>query len=268
MKIAQKRILLTGAAGGIGSELSRLLAKQGAHLALLDRDMAALQATLDQVRNQGNKVVAIQTDLLDAEDAQRAVSDAIRQLGGIDILINNAGLMSFRPFSEEDPAAVDRLMQLNAVVPMRLARSVLPDMLAAGSGHIVNVGSAFGSIGFAWFAAYSSSKFALRGFSQALRRELQGTGVGVSYIAPRAVRTSLNSSAVYRMAEAVGMHMDPPDWVAARIVDALRKERKEAYLGFPESLFTRINALWPGLVDLAVRRQGNQMKPFAEEKIA
>ncbi|OGT92810.1 MAG: short chain dehydrogenase, partial [Gammaproteobacteria bacterium RIFOXYA12_FULL_61_12] len=188
-------------------------------------------------------------------------------LGGIDLLINVAGLLSFRPFAEEDPALLERIVQLNLITPMLLARQALPHLLKAGSGRIVNVGSTFGSIGFAWFSAYSASKFGLRGFSEALRRELDGTGVGVTYIAPRAVRTKLNTGAIYRMAEAVKMNMDEPDWVVAQIMAAIDRDAKDVYLGFPEKLFVRINALLPRLVDSALRQQNRVMAAFARESL-
>ncbi|RKZ97160.1 MAG: short chain dehydrogenase, partial [Gammaproteobacteria bacterium] len=108
------------------------------------------------------------------------------------------------------------------------------------------------------------SKFALRGFSQALRRELAETAIKVSYIAPRAVKTSLNSSAVYNMADEVKMNMDTPEKVAKQIVDSILKEHKEKYLGFPESLFVRINALFPSLVDRATRGQNKIAQKYIE----
>jgi short-subunit dehydrogenase len=130
----------------------------------------------------------------------------------------------------------------------------------------VNVGSMFGSIAFAWHAAYSASKYALRGFSEALRRELAGSGVGVTYVAPRAVRTPLNPPEVYRMAEQIRMKMDDPEPVARRIVEAIERDRKEAYLGFPESIFVRVNALLPRLVDRALRRQNSVMRTYMPQR--
>jgi len=138
---------------------------------------------------------------------------------------------------------------------MQLVRALLPGMLARGHGRIVNVGSMFGSIGFPLFAAYSASKFALRGFSQALRRELAGSGVGVTYVSPRAVKTALNPPVVHEMAARGMMHMDEPLPVARAIVRAIERERSEAYLGFPESLFARVNGCAPILVDRALSKQ-------------
>jgi len=263
MKLENKRIILTGAAGGIGTETAKLLAERGARLALLDRNIDTLRAFAEQSGHKEN-FISIGADLLDPQERQTSVQQAVNELGGVDLLINNAGLMSFRPFAEEDPVLLERIMQVNTVTPMLITRQLLPELIEQGSGRIVNIGSTFGSIGFAWFSTYSASKFGLRGFSEALRRELAESGIGVTYIAPRAVKTRLNSSAVYRMAQAVKMNLDEPQWVAQRIVEAIEGDAKDRYLGFPESLFVRINALLPRLVDGALRKQNNQMLSFAK----
>lgn len=265
MKLEERRIILTGAGGGIGAHVARLLAEKGARLALMDRSQAALEATAKTLQDTAHEPLVMPVDLLDGQARNAALEQAVSHMGGIDVLINNAGMMSFRPFSEEDPEVINRIVQLNTLVPMQLSRQLLPRMLDQGQGRIVNVGSTFGSIAFAWFAAYSTSKFGLRGFSEALRRELADTGVGVTYVAPRAVKTKLNSSAIYRMAEAVKMNMDEPDWVAARIVESIRRDRNDVYLGFPESLFVRINSLLPRLVDGAMKKQNHKMMEFAKE---
>jgi short-subunit dehydrogenase len=268
MKLDKARVILTGAGGGIGSEVARRLTAQGARLALLDHNEAALKQTLEQIGKTAHQPILLPVDLLDASARSNAVDEAMKAMGGVDMLINNAGLLSFRPFSDEDPEMINRIVQLNTLVPMQLSRQVVQYMLDQGKGRIVNVGSTFGSIAFAWFAAYSTSKFALRGFSEALRRELEDTGVEVTYVAPRAVKTKLNSSAIYRMAESVNMNMDEPEWVAERIVEAIKKGRKDVYLGFPESLFVRINALLPRLVDGALKKQNHKMLAFAKEGLS
>jgi short-subunit dehydrogenase len=264
MKIEGARIILTGAAGGIGSETALQLAARGARLVLLGRNAVALAELSRKINAAGGDSSCITVDLLDTGARNAAVGQAVTGLGGVDILLNNAGLQSFRPFAAEEPEVLERIVQLNMLVPMSLTRRVLPAMLQQGGGHIVNVGSTFGSIAFAWYTAYSASKFGLRGFSEALRRELADTGVKVTYVAPRAVKTKLNSDAVYRMADKVKMNMDEPGWVAGRIVASIEKERKDVYLGFPESLFVRINALLPRLVDGALHKQNSKMFPFAK----
>ena len=150
---------------------------------------------------------------------------------------------------------------VNLVAPARLAQAVLPGMKARKHGQIANVGSIFGSINFAHFASYSSAKAGMRALSQSLRRELAGTGVGVTYVAPRAVATPFNSAKVDEYARLTGMAVDDPDAIADRIVAAIRSDRRDVYLGFPESLFVRLNALAPGLIDGALK--SNDLKARA-----
>ncbi|NII54067.1 SDR family oxidoreductase [Luteibacter sp. SG786] len=254
LDLRSQRILLTGAAGGIGRELAEALAAKGARLGLLGRTDASVASLDHLVATQRLDAVVIQADLTDASARRAAVRRMVQAYGGLDVLINLAGVLDFRFFDEVDAGAITRALQVNVEAPMQMAREVLPAMLGRGSGRIVNVGSTFGSIGYPGFTAYSASKFALRGFSQALRRELHGTGVGVTYVAPRAVRTAFNPPAVHLMAERKLMHMDEPSWVATRIVRAIEQERNEAYLGFPESLFARLNGVFPALVDSALKK--------------
>jgi short-subunit dehydrogenase len=117
------------------------------------------------------------------------------------------------------------------------------------------VGSTFGSIGFPGFAAYSASKFAVRGFSEALRRELADTAIRVHYVAPRATRTALATDRIRAMNAELGVGMDSPQTVAAAIERVLREERSELLLGAPERLFAKLNALLPRIVDRSLRRQ-------------
>lgn len=266
MKLRGARILITGASGGIGHPLALALARQGAQLILVGRDCAALSAACAEVAELGAQALPLTADLLEAGAAEHLAAEALAAAGGVDVLVNLAGVTSFRLFQDEDSASIERLWRINVIAPMFLARSLLPQMLERGSGRIVNIGSVFGSIGFACFANYSATKFAVRGFSQALRRELENTGVGVTYVAPRYTRTPINAGAVSRMASALKMNMDDPSLVADHIVRAIARDHNEHYIGFPESLFIRINALLPGLVDGAMRTQNRRMRTFAEAR--
>lgn len=263
MNLQGKRILLTGAAGGIGRELGRELAQRGARLCLVGRTDASMASLRHLIAGNGMDAVPVQADLTDAHARERVLQFMQSTCNGLDILINLAGLMDFQLFGASDPAMIPRMLQINLQVPMQLTREVLPGMLAQGSGRIVNIGSMFGSIGYPGFATYSASKFALRGFSQALRRELSDAGIGVTYVSPRAVRTPFNPHAVHAMAAEGVMHMDEPAWVAARIVKAIEQERNEVYLGFPESFFARLNGLWPGVVDRSLKKVVPAVARFA-----
>lgn len=235
MSLDGKYIVLTGASGGLGRHIHAQLAKAGAHVTPLDRSSAPHGGGFD----------------LSSAGGQEAAAEAIGE-GRCDILINLAGMQHFGPIEAQTPDAVRASYMLNLVAPARLAQAVIPGMKARGRGHIVNVGSIFGSIAFAHFAAYSSAKAGLRGLSQALRRELAGTGIDVTYIAPRGVRTAFNTPAVLEFARLTGMRMDPPEDVARKIVRAVRDRDLDVYLGFPESLFVRLNALFPRVVDHAL----------------
>jgi len=262
MEIKGKNILLTGAAGGMGRLLAQALHERGAHLALVDANADALHEVAKEI----DGAHAVSGDLSSRKGCAVAADNAKGALGQIDILINLAGIMSFRCFEDENPDFIDLLIRVNLLGPMHLTHAVLPDMVARNSGRIINVGSVFGSIGFAWFTAYSASKFGLRGFSEALRRELYDTNVKVMYVAPRAVKTPLNTGRIMRMGEATKMNMDVPEKVVEKTLQAIDNDRKEVYIGFPESFFVQINVRFPRLVDKALAAQNRIARKFAKEE--
>lgn len=260
MKIANSNILLLGANGGIGAAVAKELSTHGARLVLTGLG----QQSLDQLANGlPNEALGISVDITQATQRQALLEQARAFFGQIDILVNAAGIMDFSPFEDLSPERIELTLQINTLSPMLLIQSLLPAMIQADHGRIVNIGSTFGSIAFPYFSVYSASKFALRGFSEALRRELADTGVGVSYIAPRATRTSLNNSRVMAMGEATKMNMDTPEEVAQQIVRTIERDQDESYLGNPESLFVRLNQLLPRIVDRALRSQRRIMEPYA-----
>ncbi|WP_293680853.1 SDR family NAD(P)-dependent oxidoreductase [uncultured Phenylobacterium sp.] len=239
MRFEGQRIAVTGGAGEIGGRIVQQLVREGGAVSVLDRQAPS-----------GLQARHIACDLADPAGLE-AVAGALAAEPW-DVLINLAGVQYFGPAEEETPVSLRRTLAINLLAPMRLAQAVTPGMRARGRGQIVNIGSIFGSINFAHFASYSSSKAGLRAFSQALRRELAGSGVGVTYVAPRAVRTAFNSAKVLEFAALTKMAMDPPDEVAARIVEAVARRRRDVYLGFPEAFFVRLNALFPAVVDRAL----------------
>ncbi len=263
MQLKGSNILLTGAGGGLGQYLAEGLATRGAHLALAGRSADKLEKVAKSINTDSGQATVIIADLADSSRCSEVISEAEQAIGPIDLLINNAGLTSFSPFIEEDPEMLEKIMRVNLIAPMLLSRAVLPQMQQRGHGRIVNIGSTFGAIGFAYFTTYSSSKFGLRGFSEALRRELADSPIGVSYIAPRAIRTALNSGPVLRMAEAVSMKMDTPEPIAKQIIQAIENDVDEQHLGFPERLFARINAVFPKLVSKALLKQNRIAANFA-----
>lgn len=265
MNISGSNIMLTGATGGIGHAIAQQLAQRGAHLIPIGRDINKLAVLEAELKRLGALVTPLAGDLVEGGIPQRLVSAALKRVGRIDILINCAGVQNFGHFSAEKADATTTLLNTNIIAPIALTNAVLPDMLQRGRGKIVNVGSIFGSIGFPLFASYSASKFALRGFSEALRRELAHTGISVNYIAPRFTRTALNRQAVVRMAGELKMNQDEPEVVAHSVIKTIERNSSESYLGWPEKLFVRINSIFPGLVDSSLIKQCHQMQPFALE---
>jgi short-subunit dehydrogenase len=239
MRFKGQRIAVTGGSGELGGRIVRRLLDEGAEVTVVDRQPPA---------QSGAGYIA--GDLSDAASLDATVRTLAAQ--DWDVLINLAGVQYFGPMEAEPADQLSRTFAVNLLAPIRLAQAVLPRMRARRTGRIVNIGSIFGSINFAHFASYSSSKAGLRGFSQALRRELSGSGVQVTYVAPRAVRTAFNSAKVLEFAALTKMALDDPDTVADRIVDAVAGRRREVYLGFPEALFVRLNAILPALVDRAL----------------
>ncbi|HEX9180895.1 MAG TPA: SDR family oxidoreductase [Burkholderiales bacterium] len=255
MKLRDSRVLITGAGSGIGRALALELARRGARLVLVGRNRERLVQAASEIRGLKGDAFVCVLDLAGSAGHDAAVGFCAEELGGLDILVNNAGTVGFGDFATQQPSEIDNLVRTNLTGPLLLTRAALPGMIARGQGQIVNVGSTFGAIAFAHFAAYSATKFALRGFSEALRRELEGTGVSVTYISPRATRTGANPEAVYRITEQAGNAVDTPEAIAPRIAAAIESGRRELQIGAPESVFTRINALFPRIVDAALRKQ-------------
>lgn len=239
MRFSARHIAITGGSGEMGRRIAGRLIEEGASVTVFDR-----------VPPEGLQARYVACDLAEAEGLREAGERLAAE--PFDTLINLAGVQYFGPIEDEPPAQLARTFAINLLAPIRLTQAVLPGMKARGGGQIVNVGSIFGSINFAHFASYSSSKAGLRAFSQALRREVAGSGVDVTYVAPRAVKTAFNSAKVEQFAALTKMAMDDPDKVAARIVEAVARRRRDVYLGFPEAIFVRLNAIAPTLVDCAL----------------
>lgn len=260
MKLSSARVVLTGAAGGIGSAVAHRLAKAGSALLLTDlrpEPLARLAAELGSSAT----VRTVAADV--GSDAGRAtVADAARDFGA-NVLINAAGINPFGLLEEQTAGEIAKAFSINAMAPILLCHALLPVLRTQPRAQIVNVGSTFGSIGFPGFAAYSASKFAVRGFSEALRRELADTGLTVHYVAPRATATALATQRVRAMNAELGVGMDTPQTVAAEIANVLEREHRERLIGTPERLFAKLNALLPALVDRSLRRQLAVVRRYA-----
>ena len=254
MRIAGSKVLLTGATGGIGKAVAKRLAGEGAELLLVGRKVAELETLSKELRHAGATVDSVVADIATAVGRNTVLRHA-DAVGGIRILINCAGVNDLCLFSEHSEGDIERIIASNATAPILLTRILLPSLLEQQQAAIVNVGSILGSIAMPGQAAYAASKFALHGFTEALRRELAESSVQVVYVAPRTTDTRMNSAAAVELNRRSGVSVDSPETVAAIIVDSLRKGHAERFIGWPERLFVKLNALLPSLVDRGMRKQ-------------
>ena len=249
MDIRHRTVVLTGATGGIGRAMAQALDNAGAQLLLVARNEHELEKLYDSLSSRRHGLVAADITTTEGRAAVLAAcADAC------DILINNAGVNHFGLLENLGDDQLRQTIEVNVIAPMLLSRQLLP-LLTRSQGAIVNVGSGYGSIGFAGYTSYCASKFALRGFSEALGRELSDTGVRIMYLAPRAVETEMNPPQVVAMNAELGNSTDAPATVAAELLEMLGKNQLRRYIGWPEKFFIRLNGLFPGLVDSALAKQ-------------
>lgn len=263
MRLPECRAVLTGASGGIGLALAERLCAGGAQLIAVTRQEEALS----ELRERYPKQVRVVAADLGSASGRQAVVDAARALGGVNLLINAAGVNRFALLEQLDDQAVAELLGINLVATVQLTRAMLPLLRQQRQALLVNVGSTYGSIGYPGYATYCASKFALRGFSEALRREMADTGVGVLYVAPRATRTPMNSAQAVALNSALKVAMDSPESVADAVLRAIELDRSELYLGWPEKFFVRLNGLLPSLVDKALRKQLPLIRQFTHKEM-
>lgn len=256
--LAGKTVLLTGSTGGIGAEVARRLSSEGARLILTGRSLEKLRALQSQL---AAETLVYSCDLTDAAE-QQGLLTFCQQQGGIDVLINNAGISQFALCQQQQ---FDGLVSINLLVPMQLCQLFLP-MLRQHKGQILNVGSALGSIGHPGFTGYCATKFGLRGFTEALQRELAGTEVQVKYFAPRTTETSINSTDVVQLNQELGNGVDHPSWVAGQLVQQLKSNQLRRFLGWPERIFVRLNGVFPALVDIGLKSKLTVIELFAAGK--
>jgi short-subunit dehydrogenase len=261
MNISEYRVLLTGAAGGIGSATARALGAAGAKLILTDLDEDGLDKLASALRREHIEVETVAANITKSADRDEVVSKAKR--AKIDTLINIAGINPFGWLEQQNQDEIELVFRINTVAPILLCQGMLPVLAGNSPARIVNVGSAFGAIGYPGFAAYSASKFAIRGFSEALRRELSDTEIGVHYIAPRATRTKLVTDRVQAMNAELKISMDTPETVAKAITKILTTGQRELALGLPERLFAKLNGLLPGLIDYVLHKQLPTIRRYA-----
>lgn len=258
MNINGKVILVTGAGSGIGRALAQALSKDGAKLVLADVNAEGLDQTKNLLAHP-DACTTVTGDITKAETRAAIRQASEEAFSGLDMIVNNAGVVAVGPLAEAEDKALDLMVRVNVLAPMQLIRDLLPVLERSSSPTIVNIGSMFGDIAFPLFAGYSATKFAVRGLSDALRRELAPKGVRVLYIAPRAAKTGA-TNAFEHLIEPMQMKLDEPETVAANIVGAIKSGARSSYPRGPERFFVFVQRVMPKLVDNSIIKQLQSLK--------
>ncbi|MGE4292926.1 MAG: SDR family NAD(P)-dependent oxidoreductase [Desulfovibrio sp.] len=191
MKLTGKVALVTGAGHGIGSGIVTRLAEAGADIALAGRNLAPLEQTAEKVRKMGRKAVVLQADVSQWSLVENMVAETVAQLGALDIAVNNAGVIRIKSIEEMTEEDWDFIMNVNARGTFLCCKAEVAVMRPRGFGRIINVSSIAGKEGFPTLTAYSASKFAIVGFTNALAKELAATGITVNAICPGIIATDM-----------------------------------------------------------------------------
>ena len=189
--LKNKNALITGAGKGIGKAIALALAKEGVNVILVSRTQTDIDQLADEASNLGVKSLALAADVSDINSINSTVEKALSKFKTIDILINSAGIASFGKFMELEPAAWEKIIQVNLMGTYYTTRAVIPNMIERQTGDIINISSTAGLAGNALTSAYSASKFAVLGLTDSLMQEMRKHNIRVSALTPSTVATDM-----------------------------------------------------------------------------
>jgi short-subunit dehydrogenase len=252
-----RRLLITGASGGIGRALAEQAAAAGARVALAARRADKLQELAQALTSRGQDVLAVPGDITSEADRDRLLRTVGDHFGGLDVLVNNAGVASFGHFADSSEAVLRQIMEVNFFAPTELLRLALPTLVQGQQPAVVNVSSMCGRRAMPAWPEYSASKFALCGMTEALRAELARFDIDVLLVLPGLTKSDmsrhlLRNEGRMKIHYAGGME---PAWVAAHILHALRKNRTETVVGRDARWMLRVHKFFPRLVDWLIARR-------------
>jgi NAD(P)-dependent dehydrogenase (short-subunit alcohol dehydrogenase family) len=257
VELSGRSILLTGASGGIGRATAELLAREGARVTLVARRAEPLQSLRSALESRGGSVLTVSADVRVAQDGERAVAEAVRRFGGLDAIVNNAGIGYLASLDEASDSIAADLLETNVLGTIRMTKAAYPVLRESRSGPvIVNVASFAGKVGVPYYSFYNASKFAMVGLTEAWRRELGPKGIRVTLVLPAAVETEF----LARLDRARALGWGPagtvlkPEEVARAIVGGLKRPRPEIFIPRRNRWIGLLNVMTPGLADRIVNR--------------
>ncbi|MGI8439476.1 MAG: SDR family oxidoreductase [Thermoleophilaceae bacterium] len=240
-------VAVTGGARGIGRATAEAFVREGARVAIGDLDVALAQRTAEEL---DPNVVAFELDVTDRASFESFLDRASRELGPVDVLVNNAGIMALGRFVEESDETAARQIDINLHGVLLGMKVALPAMEARRRGHVVNIASTAGKAGFAGGATYCATKHAVIGVSEAVLAELRGTGVGISVVMPAIVNTELASG----LSSTRGVKTQQPEDVAAAVVAAVKAGTFDVFVPRSVGPISKLLAVLPRPAREAVTR--------------
>jgi len=236
--LAGRVVAITGAARGIGRATAQALVREGATVAIGDLDLEVAERTAGEI---GPRAAAFALDVTDRASFERFLESVEARFGGVDALVNNAGIMLLGPFVDEDDATARRMVDINVHGVMLGMKLALPRFVARGEGHLINIASAAGKAPYPGGATYCGTKHFVVGVSETVRGELRGTGVDLSVVMPVVVDTELAAG----LRTPHGIPRIQPEDVAAAIVETLRRPRFDVYVPRAIGPLTALSAIAP-----------------------
>jgi short-subunit dehydrogenase len=263
--ITGSRILITGASQGIGKALAEVAAARGAKVLACARNIDLLQDLAQAVRAGGGVIEMVQADITVPEDRQKLVQAAEHAFGGLDILVNNAGIGATGHYADVGPERLRQIMEVNFFGLTETTRVFLPMLKKGNKAAIVNISSIAGKRGIPARSEYSASKFAVQGFSEALRAELAKDGVDVLVVCPGLTQTNFSRNMIEQKALVQLDHMRgmSAEEVARQTIRAIEKGRNETCLTFQGKLMVLVSRFFPWIADIVVKRKVRGL--FTEE---
>jgi len=265
-----QRILITGASSGIGRCLAEQAATRGAKVTIAARSAEPLHQLAHELTKRGCKVLAAPADITSEADREHLFETVSTRFGGLDVLVNNAGIASFGHFATSSERILRQIMEVNFFAAAELIRRAVPILVKGARPAIVNVASMCGRRGLPAWTEYSASKFALCGLTEALRAELARFDIDVLLAIPGLTKSHLSRHLLRNDGR---MKIDfskgiAPETVAAGILRALERNRTEFVLGREARWILRINRFFPRLVDRLIARKVRQLYANGERPLA